>query len=425
MKRMMRWAAGLYPAAWRARYGEELEVLLEDAAPRWTDLLDLLRGALTMQMKGVSYGKIAAGFTIAGALAAGAWSLAFPDRYVSSAVLRIGNPAAGDIPDIMEARRRLQALQQTVLARQSLADIIVQQGLYRRERAKDPLEDIIQNMRNRDLRVQLLHGTQFTVSFASDNPATAQATVRAVVGALAEANVSVDRQRPVTLEVLDPASLPVAPSGPDRAMMIGRGLIAGLMLGVLCGALWSLVSRRKQWSWKRVGGFAVAGMALGITVAILMPDEYISTAVLRSSDAARLQAALQTAFSDASLQDVIVRNQLYQSQRRSDSMTKVVGKMRNTAIRVQTVRGPDTVTHAFTVSFQYPDRYKAQAVTRELVARITGNMPAEVLDPPSMPQAPSGPNRLQIAGIGLLAGALLGMAASRGRGAPLAAAEGA
>ena len=398
----MRWAARLYPAAWRARYGDELEVLLEDAGARWTDLLDILRGALLMQMNGLGFWKIAAGFTLAGALLAGAWSLTVPDRYVSRAVLRIGEPS------------RLRALEQHAFSRGSLSGIIMQQGLYQRERARDPLEDIVQNMRNRDLRVMLLNDRQFAVSFASESPQAAQATVRAVVAALAEANVKVEGQRGVNLEVLDAPSVP-GPAGPDRGRMIGRGLLAGLGLGILCGALWSLVRGRRQWNWNRIGGFAAAGMALGITIAVLLPDEYISTAVLRTTDDGKMQAALQAAFSDASLSDVIERNQLYRSDRRSGAMGQAIGKMRNTAIRVQTVTLPDAHTRAFTLSFQYTDRYKAQAATRDLVTRIVGGMPSEVLDPPSMPLAPSSPNRIQIALFGIVAGGLLGMAASRFR----------
>jgi uncharacterized protein involved in exopolysaccharide biosynthesis len=403
MRRLMRWAARLYPAAWRARYGDELEVLLEDAGASWTDLLDILRGALVMQMSGIGFWKIAAGFTLAGALISGAWSLTVPNRYVSSAVLRIGDSS------------RLRELEQHAFSRTSLSGIIMQQGLYQRERARDPLEDIVQNMRNRDLRVMLLNDRQFTVSFTSDNPAAAQATVRAVVAALAEANVKVERQHAVNLEVLDPASLPAAPDGPDRGRMVGRGLVVGLVLGILCGALWSLVRGRKQWRWSRIVGFAAAGMVFGITISVLLPDEYISTAVLRAADDSKMQAALQTAFSDASLSDVIERNQLYRSDRRSGAMGPVIGKMRNTGIRVQTVTMADRRTRAFVLSFRYTDRYKAQSATRDLVARVVGGTPAEVLDPPSMPQAASSPNRMQIALFGIVAGGLLGMAASRFR----------
>ena len=38
---------GRYPRAWRDRYADELLALIEDAPPRWRDLLDLWRGSLT------------------------------------------------------------------------------------------------------------------------------------------------------------------------------------------------------------------------------------------------------------------------------------------------------------------------------------------------------------------------------------------
>jgi len=50
MKTLVRWAARLYPAAWRARYGVEMEALLEDAGSGGGDLWDIVRGALNMQM---------------------------------------------------------------------------------------------------------------------------------------------------------------------------------------------------------------------------------------------------------------------------------------------------------------------------------------------------------------------------------------
>ena len=374
-----------------------------------------------MQMSGIGFWKIAAGFTLAGALISVVWSVTVPDRYVSSAVLRIEDPAGrGRLEARPRMLERLNALQRAVFARQSLSNIIVQQKLYERERTRDPMGDIVQKMRNRDLRVMPLNDTQFTVSFASDNPAAARATVRAVVAALVEANVRVEPQRALNLEVVDPASLPAAPEGPHRGRLIGRGLLVGLVLGILCGAVWSLVRGRKQWRWSRIGGFAAAGMVLGTTIAMLVPDEYISTAVLRAADGNKMQEALQAAFSDASLNDVIERNHLYSSELRPGAMGQTIGKMRKTAIRVQTVTPPDTRTPAFALSFQYTDRYKAQAATRDLVARIVGEMPAEVLDPPSMPEAPSSPNRLQIAIFGVVAGGLLGMAASRFRRATAA-----
>ena len=54
-------------------------------------------------------------------------------------------------------------------------------------------------------------------------------------------------------------------------------------------------------------------------------------------------------------------------------MEDIVQDMRNKAIRIQTVDvgGGGRVASAFTISFSYPDRFKAQAVVRELVTKFT------------------------------------------------------
>jgi hypothetical protein len=50
MKRWIRWAACLYPASWRERYGARFDALLEDAGSGWSDWFDVLRGAMAMRM---------------------------------------------------------------------------------------------------------------------------------------------------------------------------------------------------------------------------------------------------------------------------------------------------------------------------------------------------------------------------------------
>ena len=47
MKRLAILIARLYPLAWRRRYGQELDPLIEDSKPGLSGLIDMLKGALT------------------------------------------------------------------------------------------------------------------------------------------------------------------------------------------------------------------------------------------------------------------------------------------------------------------------------------------------------------------------------------------
>jgi hypothetical protein len=51
MKRLAIYLAGLYPQRWRKRYGREFEALLEEANLTWSDLCDIVVGALRMRFK--------------------------------------------------------------------------------------------------------------------------------------------------------------------------------------------------------------------------------------------------------------------------------------------------------------------------------------------------------------------------------------
>jgi hypothetical protein len=72
MKRLARMMAALYPAAWKKRYGDELDALIEDAGGGWHIIFDLLKEAMKMQLKTWSSGKLALVFGISGLLAAAA-----------------------------------------------------------------------------------------------------------------------------------------------------------------------------------------------------------------------------------------------------------------------------------------------------------------------------------------------------------------
>jgi capsular polysaccharide biosynthesis protein len=466
MKRCLQWSARLYPAAWRARYGREFEALLDDLRPSWRDLWDILYGAFVMQLSTpAAYLKLGAMTAVLGAILATGWGFMLPRRYVSTAVMRIG-PQTGPF-----ALRRLASIQQEVLSRASLSEMIQRPdlNLYSEERKGHPLEDIVQGMRSRDIRIQGVQavaardGMVFRIEFASSDPAKAQAVARALAGKFTASP---------GLEVLDPANLPTKSVSPNPLRICIFGLIAGFALGLLLAYL-----RRQPLRWTLwILGSAVSGLAVGSAVAFpigaltgfdpLLPacltsvasvsigafilrdrtawarapyfryalacgallavvsgfasygitDRYVSTAVLQAvpPDRARLDQLQQEVLSRSSLAALIQhpRLDLYRRQRQSEPIEDIVQTMRNRDIRIRSVGGD---LPAFTVQFLYPDRFKSQAVVRELVARFIqtnlsrpGSFVLEVLDPASLPAAPVFPNRLTITALGLAAGILLG-----------------
>jgi hypothetical protein len=195
----------------------ELEALLEDVGPGAGDLWDIARGALFMQMTSVSFWKIVAGCAAAGTLAAGIVASTLPNRYISTAVIRI-KPAPQAAAGSTDT---LSHLQQFTLSR------------------------------NRDIRIRSIHKSgapAFAVEFADENPAAAQSTVRVIVSSLIEQNLQASRgsgNGATLMEVLDPASLPSRPASPNRVKAMINGLLTGLLVGLLCGAIYSIV-RRKQ-----------------------------------------------------------------------------------------------------------------------------------------------------------------------------------
>jgi hypothetical protein len=123
VKRWVRWAAWLYPAEWRARYGAEFDVFLDDTPLRWRDLADVLRGAAIMQMTSwITYWKMALLAGVLGTVIAGGIAFTIPNQYVCTAVLTLENrsgAAAAPLVDVLQktllrtlGRDRLVALLQ-------------------------------------------------------------------------------------------------------------------------------------------------------------------------------------------------------------------------------------------------------------------------------------------------------------------------
>ena len=67
---------------------------------------------------------------------------------------------------------RLQSISQQILSRTRLERIIQDFNLYERERQVGIMEDVVQRMRSRDIRVDTLKGDAFRIAFIGDNPVT-------------------------------------------------------------------------------------------------------------------------------------------------------------------------------------------------------------------------------------------------------------
>jgi uncharacterized protein involved in exopolysaccharide biosynthesis len=248
MKRWIRFVARLYPASWRRRYGVEFDALLEDAGSDGRAFLDVMKGALAMQIRTWNVARTLAITGVMGALVALGISFAMPRRYVSTAVveiipqLRLGRPASAPYQAENDYMNRLA---QRVLSRKALTNTIGTFELYRAERARMPIDDVIEIMRKR-ISIAPIRPAEdknataigVSIQFASDDPVTAHTVAQHLTSRLIDENVrETDRTGAVTLILLDPANLPLRPNAPQRPLILAAGLAAGLAMGAILACL--------------------------------------------------------------------------------------------------------------------------------------------------------------------------------------------
>ncbi len=246
MKLLTRLAARLYPKPWRDRYGAEFAALLEDVKPDSRASLDIVKGALLMQMTGWNAGRILVVGGLLGALAAFGASYLIPKTYVSQAVVKTTPARTSSIPaaDVdREVTDRINEISQNVFSRTALTTIIQRFGLYQGERSRMPLEDVIELMRKNIaiLPIQRMVGSPpprvpaVAIQFSYQDPRVAQMVTQELVSRYIDQNMSAGAHAfaPITLELLDPASLPFNPVSPRPLRITTMGLALGLTLGAI------------------------------------------------------------------------------------------------------------------------------------------------------------------------------------------------
>ncbi|MBL8174777.1 MAG: hypothetical protein JNK48_08905 [Bryobacterales bacterium] len=120
----------------------------------------------------------------------------WPDTFVSTAVVRVVPPQvpAAFVPSNvnMEMTERINSMAQQILSRSTLTNIINTHGLYARDRARLPMEDVVEGMRKKDVRISSVvnfsaggGGRQvpaFQISFAYDDRMKAHKVCQDLVG---------------------------------------------------------------------------------------------------------------------------------------------------------------------------------------------------------------------------------------------------
>jgi hypothetical protein len=285
MRRIAQSLVRLYPANWRERYGEEFETLLDDCSPGWPGIYDLVKGAIKMQLSVPAFPKLALILSITGLLAGLAISFAVAPTYVSTATMTLDDSLLSSAPSGVRPNLReyLLQMEQEILSRTSLSGIIQDPhlDLYRSDRASTPLEDVIERMRTKDMHFTLeTPGNNYLdlrIAFAYSDRVKARDTVQALITKFTERNLIrqrvpayVKRQRSydqidrmeariaalekrlgvppappepldelvpvlggITVEVIDPPSLPVNPVKPNRSVFMFFGFSAGIVAAVV------------------------------------------------------------------------------------------------------------------------------------------------------------------------------------------------
>jgi hypothetical protein len=130
-------------------------------------------------------------------------------------------------------------MSQTIFSRWGLATIIHTFSLYKTERSRMPMEDVVELMRKSILIrpvASVVDGSPripaFVVQFSYEDRHLAQRVTQELVGQYIDDNLrEASAALPINLELIDPASLPLNPVSPRPSAMIAMGLAVGPALG--------------------------------------------------------------------------------------------------------------------------------------------------------------------------------------------------
>jgi len=324
MKALARILVLLYSPAWRARYGEELEALIEDAGARWTDCFDLLKGALMSHLRVKSWVTAMVVCAAAGLAVAAGIALQAPARYIARSELVL----AGSDP--YQRSAELRNAESQVLSRSRLNEMVQRDGLYPAEREKLPLEDVVQRMREKDLSV-VPSGARVNVTFTYPGAASARQVALEVARDLA---VSARAQ-----EVFEPG----------RPVREGGRVVRSAALGAAIGLAAALLAM-SLWRWTVASLWILSFGLVFLAIYASWPVLYMSKSTLAVCDA-RESAAVREALQDRFWLNRLMlwpNLHLYEAERRRQPMEKLVQRALEST---QITESPDALGMV-TISFK-------------------------------------------------------------------------
>jgi hypothetical protein len=268
MRQILKVLILLYPKAWRKRYANEFDALLDAVPPTWSTLSDVFRGAMKMQMKSATLWKAVAASVLAAAVAGTIFSF-YTTGYRSEVVIR---PEDG----------QLNEQTAKILSRASLASLIKKENLYEKERATVPLDDLVLRLRSGILIWSDLRDGSRRVRVTAPDAAQAQRTAQGIADAFVEEKAAA---------LVYPANLPARPERPS----LGAAVQLALVVGILAGGLFTLFNGLS--AWRLVAALGVGGTVLGLAVASAIPNSFqgLSIVSCRTSDAGAVRKLIDSA----------------------------------------------------------------------------------------------------------------------------------
>jgi len=187
----------------------------------------VVAGSLFALFAGLKVWKLAAGLGIAGAIAGAAVAFAMPERFSSAGVIR------WEAEDRAAAAARVQELVAAVTGDASLKGVVETFKLYPGESRPE------QKLREHLHFDPVGKASAMVIRFDDTDRYVAQKVVADIVSRLMDEAVFNHARNQsdvkMTLEMLDPASLPLHPYSPKREIVVGSGLFVGLLAAVMFG----------------------------------------------------------------------------------------------------------------------------------------------------------------------------------------------